>query len=657
MSVPAWSLWFLLSAGAAGLVVWHYRRREPPGRGRRVLAALRATALAVLLLLLFDPELPARGGGEARGTVVLLDASLSMMAPGSDASRTRWEEAVAVARARAGSRPVILFGDRPRAVSPADLSAVEPADARSLVVPALQAAAEAGVRRVVVVSDGGLEDASAAAGWAPRLGLEIVVETVGRPLRNRSLVDIAAPAWAEAGQPWRIDFAVAGVGADSVGVTASRAGQELGRTRVGGADPGRLAAGALELRLSASPDGGWTSIEVALDGEDEVPDDDRRTLYVNVMAEPAGVALVSFQADWEPRFLVPVLERATGLPVRAYLRSAGDRYIRLAGGLDAGVVATDAEIRRVAERAGLLVLHGVGGDVPEWAGPLAQAAPGVLVFPGDGASGPAFGVSVGPLHSGEFHLLRDLPPSPLARLLAGLEPAGFAPLAGLRGADAPAGAWAPLLAARSRDGTPQPVLVAGSAAGRRWAVALGTGYWRWAFRGGPERELYQRFWSAVAGWLVRERSPAVAPAVRPLRLAAPRGQAMPWVAPGVETDSLSVQMAAPDGTTVLDTVVAVVPGDTAFTAAQPPGTYEWRATAFTGDSAVTGQGPLTVETFSAEFARRTTDLAELHGAGMPVRDAPVRRAGTPLHATAWPYALIVLLLAAEWILRRRWGLR
>ncbi|HSJ08083.1 MAG TPA: hypothetical protein VK936_15365, partial [Longimicrobiales bacterium] len=387
------------------------------------------------------------------------------------------------------------------------------------------------------------------------------------------------------------------------------------------------------------------------------PDDDRRTVFVNVVEEPAGVALVSFRADWEPRFLVPVLERATGLPVRAYIRGAGDGYIRLAGGLDAGVAVPEAEVRRVTERAQFIVLHGLGGDAPEWTGAVARAARGVLVFPGDGAAGPSFGVTAGPAQPGEFYILRDLPPSPVARLLAGLAPAGFAPLTALRGADVPAGAWSPLLAARSGDGTPQPVLVADSAAGRRWAVALGTGYWRWAFRGGPERELYQRLWSAVAGWLVTERTLGGVPAVRPVRLSAPRGALIPWVAPGLEADSLWVQIVSPGGTVALDTTLAAVPADTAFTAAPPPGTYAWRATAFAGDSVAGGEGPLTVETYSPEFARRTADLGELRGGGSPVRDAAPRRTGTPMHATAWPYALIVLLLAAEWILRRRWGLR
>ena len=34
-----------------------------------------------------------------------------------------------------------------------------------------------------------------------------------------------------------------------------------------------------------------------------------------------------------------------------------------------------------------------------------------------------------------------------------------------------------------------------------------------------------------------------------------------------------------------------------------------------------------------------------------------RGRGAPLHTAWWPWALIVLALAAEWILRRRWGLR
>jgi len=35
-------------------------------------------------------------------------------------------------------------------------------------------------------------------------------------------------------------------------------------------------------------------------------------------------------------------------------------------------------------------------------------------------------------------------------------------------------------------------MAAGEAGGRRWAIALSSGYWQWAFRGGAERTLYSR---------------------------------------------------------------------------------------------------------------------------------------------------------------------
>jgi hypothetical protein len=80
-----------------------------------LLAVLRAGALSLVALLLFDPSLPARNPAALRGTHVLLDASLSMALPAA-AGGTRWQAAVAEARSHAGDRPILLFGDRARPV-------------------------------------------------------------------------------------------------------------------------------------------------------------------------------------------------------------------------------------------------------------------------------------------------------------------------------------------------------------------------------------------------------------------------------------------------------------------------------------------------------------------------------------------------------------
>ena len=50
-----------------------------------------------------------------------------------------------------------------------------------------------------------------------------------------------------------------------------------------------------------------------------------------------------------------------------------------------------------------------------------------------------------------------------------------------------------------------PVLTGGTRGDERWVVATGAGYWRWAFRDGAPRHLYERTFTGVAGWLLENR--------------------------------------------------------------------------------------------------------------------------------------------------------
>lgn len=656
MGAVSWLLWLLLSAAAVMLSVTHYRRRETPGRGRLLLALLRGGALALVLLLLFDPELPAAGAGAPRGTQVVLDGSLSMTLPGASDS-TRWAEARGVARARAGDRPVLIFGDAARPVPVAALPDSAPGDVRSRLLPGLQAAAEAGVRRVVVVTDGAIEDADIVARWLPRLGLEVETVLVGGEAggSNRSLVEVSAPSWVESGAPVPIRFATAGGSADSVRITVQRDGRVLGRVAVPPAATGRLAAGTLEVAVEPPEGGGWVRLEVALEGVDSIPADDVRSLYVQVGEEPAGIALVSLRPDWEPRFLAPVLTNALGLPLRAWLRSATGQYARLATGLEAGTTATEADVRRAVERSQLLVLHGLGVDAPEWALAAARQNRHVLIFPADESA--QLPLDIGSEIPGDFFPSSDVPPSPLAPLLTGLETTGATPLTGVRQASPPEGAWVPLAATRGRQGAPVPLIVAGESGGRRWAISLGAGYWIWAFRGGSERQLYTRLWSALGGWLAQERSIAALSAVRPAAMSAPRGAPVSWIAPGIAADSIRLELRTEAGDVAVDTVLRRTGSDTMYASAPPPGHYRYRALAFTRDNVVNAEGPLTIERYSPELTRPAVDPAALRSEATMVRDDAGLRRGRPLHATAYPYLLLVMLLAAEWILRRRWGLR
>jgi hypothetical protein len=98
-------------------------------------------------------------------------------------------------------------------------------------------------------------------------------------------------------------------------------------------------------------------------------------------------------------------------------------------------------------------------------------------------------------------------------------------------------------------------------------------------------------------------------------------------------------------------------GDTLQAPVLPPGAYRYEARAFAGERRLDGAGDLTVETWSPELARTPVRLAALAPADLVTSGARPRGARRPLHTSPVPYVLVVLLLSAEWVLRRRWGLR
>jgi hypothetical protein len=305
--------------------------------------------------------------------------------------------------------------------------------------------------------------------------------------------------------------------------------------------------------------------------------------------------------------------------------------------------------------ADLLVLQGVDGSSPSWVLEAGRTARRLLVMPAGAIDGLGLPVETGRPISGEWYPSADVPPSPVASFLAGIAAEDAPPLTALTQVDLLGPAWSPLFATRGRRGEPAPILVAGETGGRRWAVATGSGYWRWAFREGSSQDLYARLWSATAGWLVRERAVAASP-VWPAEPVLPAGRPVHWMAPGLEADSLRIRLSAGDETQTMDTIVAVR-RDSAMAAAPAPGHYRYQATAFRGDSVLAeASGPFTAETYSPDFAQPRVTLADLQSGEVPVAGTPAR-AGQPLHALPWPYLALVVLVVAEWILRRRWGLR
>ncbi len=653
MSAAKWAVYIVIALAGLGALLYVYRRREPAGRGRTQLALLRWSALAVLLLLLFDPRVkqPVDRAAASRAPV-LVDGSLSMRMPAAG-GRSRWQQAVAEATRRAGNGGIVLFGDEPRTTTKDSIAMVQPDATRSRLLPALQAAAEAGATTVSVITDGDIEDADAVGRWLPRLGLRVEWVTVGSPPPNRTFAEISSPSWAESGKPLDVSVGIQATGdsRDSLRVVLRQDGRVIGLQSVLAAAAGRMANATVVARPNAPAGGGFIRIDASLEGNDGFRDDDVRSLYVYVSDDPAGVVLVSLAPDWEPRFLLPVLERASGLPTRGYLRGTGGMWMRLGGGLDAGQRVPDAVVRSAAANADLLVVHNASSDVPDWIDGALGSARRMLVIPAADALGLGVPVELGTATTDDWFVSADVPASPVALLLDGIVVDDVPPLDAVHQSAGPPGAWSPLTVTRGRRGRPSPLALAGELDGRKWAVALGSGYWRWAFMGGAAGDVYSRLWSSLGGWLTRDTRGADVSALRPVQRAVPRGEPVHFVSRLGALDSLRIRVAAD----ARDRVI-VAENDTASLTGLAPGTYRYDATGYAGSAAVTATGEVTVETYSPEFARMPAALAK-SDAATALRDVVRASETKPLHTSWIPYVVLLLLLAAEWILRRRWGLR
>lgn len=665
MGLGSWLLFFALAALAGGYAGFLYSRREVRVLGRAPLAVLRATTLALILLLLFDPTLPGldRAPGQSRDWV-LVDGSLSMEAPGSDGSL--WEAALdrALTGPTAGVR---VFGD---GVRPLDPEARElPGYARSRVTEALERAAESGARTVRLISDLRFEDPVAARNAVARLGLRLVVESLGDSVRSAGIEAFRIPGAVRAGEA--IDAEVTLFGAGSAGDSATLRILEEGRA-------------VTSVRVLLPPAGGLARVGVTLPppvdtatvrytarvelAGDVFAADDERVAYTTVDPVEGNLVVVSLDADWEVRFLLPVLERVTGLPSRGFIRVGEDRFLAMAPGGAAGTVDA-ASVAARAAGAELLVLQGAATEGgASWALEAALRARRAILLPGTREGARALGLDVGPPRPGEWYASTELPPSPLAGELAPADIRTLPPVSGVLPLTGEAPGFVPIELRLRGAGPGQAALILRAPKdGRRQAVALARGFWRWAFRTPAGRDTYERLWAGVAGWLLAEQPLARGPGLRPQDPVVGRGEAVVWGAAGHAGATVELTVlpdgAAPAGLTratgsapALDTTVTVPEGGRFRTPALPPGAYRYRARIGDGGAEVETDGRFDVEAYTDELLHQPMtglDTAGDHGAAGVGSPAP----GFPLRTHPLPYLVLLALLCAEWIGRRRRGLR
>lgn len=634
--VPA----ILLLLLAGGFCVWVYYRREFDVRARPFLVAARIGTLAGVLALIWNPVFSTTPRDTAPERFVILDASASMAArvPGDV---PLWDSAVARARSRAADGARLLLAGASVAVIDADsLAAVSPSAVRSVMADAVTVAAEAGAREITLVTDRRVSDPVAVTRIARQLGVGLSVDTLNSAGANLGLARLVVPPAVESGEPvgGRVDIQGTSL-EDSVTVMVAVDGRTSHALRMAAPERGGIASAEFALGVLGA---GSHRVTARIEGQDAFSPDDERTAFVEVDPEETGVLLVSFSPDWEPRFLLPVLDQVTGLPVRGYLRTAPGSFHPMAG---AGTV-DEAALERLLRRAEMVVAMGVDGASAEFLERATARTRGLIVFPADGAGAALAGVAAGAPLPGEWYL-HEAPPSPIAaetgRLLDLPPLSAVLPLVDQGGGGA-------LSVRLGGVGEPEAALVLRDEGRRRVAAVLARGFWRWAFRDGAPRESYRRLWAAVGGWILSGESLAGGPGVRPAMPVFGAGAPIRWRGRGYEGEEVALSVRDSASSPVFDTVTSIPAGALFTTPPLSPGRYE-----FTVAASDTADGSFDVEPFTDEMLHRELSPDEL--TVLPGERGSREGSGRPLRTRPWPYLLVIGLLCTEWIGRRRAGLR
>jgi hypothetical protein len=592
-------------------------------------AALRATAVAALALLLWNPS-AVRVGARDTARLVLLDASLSMTGHGG-----RWREALDTARglgfgARGSGGVIWRFGERVTG-----FDTLPPADGASRLGPALVAAAARG-GELIVVTDGAIADG---ADLPPDLvrRARIIVLPRGEFV-DAFVASVDGPRRVAAGDTIRlkVSYGVAGrrdagcarrdarCGIRDATLAVNLEGRRLISRGVVLPDSGVVST---ELTLPASriPHPGWTVLDVRLEGVgDEESRDDGRFFVFEVSPQPS-VVLIAAPPDWETRFLARTLQDVARVPVRTFVQTETGR-------------ARWRDATTLEERTRDVVARAVTGArlVIEAGNPAAFApfAPkgAVLVWPDTRRLDGDWYVQAGG-------------PSPLAAALAGVAWDSLPPLTSV--ADLPAftdsGTIAGLTARLARRGAQRPVVLLSERTGPRRAAIAGSGLYRWAFRGGASGEAYRALVAGLVDWLL-EKGAGSGERFVPLTYEVPNGMPLVWRWAATGAPRNVVLTLAAGSRQRVDTLRFDATGRAELRL--PPGMYRYAATGDGGGE----QGLVAVETYSDEWRPAPATLAAQPGALGDLR------ARVPVRDRWWLFALAVAAFVAEWAWRRRQGL-
>ena len=596
--------WLVALAAAASAAIWHYGWPLPADSYRRVLVALRALGVLLVAALLLDAPFGLRATARP---LMALDVSRSW---GQGGNAARYAEAAQ--RAGTAGGELLLFGDSLRAGS----APVQPTDQASRVGPAVERAAALG-RPLTVITDGGLADPEE----LDHLPVGSKVEVLAGPVTVDAAVrSLELPQAASPGDSVELRALVVTAGAPVPAVAVN----------VRLADGSSLAA----VQLGALP--AWSEREWRV--RIKVPDR-RDALVVRVVAQAAGdvehhndtlstvldvrggptAVFVSTAPDEDARFALDLMRGAMALAVRGFVRVAPGQW-RQDGTLAA---VEESVVKDALAHAPVAVLH---GDTALFGAPRALGRGSLLlVVPPRDEDGEYFTERAGA--------------SPLAPSLSGVPWDSLPPI--VLGPSPVGAKWTALTARRGRR-FDERVVLAGDDAPRRIAVMPARGLWRWKFRGGRSADAFSALWGGVFDWLAQGDADE-----RPARVASPalrEGEPVTW-RHGAGRDSVVEVRLRRDGATADERLTLRFPELGGTTVSAPVAAGVWHATI--GNSTSTF-----VVNAGAEWlpVKPVTSRAAI--AGVPAAGAPAS-----LRTGWWWWALLLAALSAEWVMRRRVGLR
>lgn len=617
-----------LLVGALVAFIAYGRAGIAPNARTLLLAALRGLAVMLVVALLLGA--PA-GRSRAAPPLVAMDASASWLRAASGDS-TVVRDALRAVLKEAGTDSVMLAGDSLRLTTSSAALASTLGDGQSALRPAIDRAS-ALARPLILLTDGEVDDPALQADMPA--GSRVVVPT-RTPQKDAAVSALESPFSVNAGDTLSVAIVIASgaAGSDKGTVQLLLDGQQVGSEAI-------TALGAYGSRRSVItlplPRGAKKSLlqAVAKTENDAEVRNDTLGIPIEIGDKPAAV-FVSTSPDLDVREALSVLRGALDVPARAYLRLAPGVW-REEGSLRA---VTEADVRSRLQGAGMVIIH---GDT-SWGG-ISGRTRGAHAF---WVPAPATAVA----RAGENARVSEwyvtgAPASPLMGALAGLPWDTLPPITA--GPSPAKGSFNVLEARLGKTGAPVAVVSGRENAGFRTLIISGSGFAGWSLRGGRSQAAFVALWGAMFDWLAAARGDAGA--ARPVAQVVRSGEPVRWRRGGVDSAVTAVITRRATGGSAAGDTVALRFNNAAMetvTHSLPVGVYDVRVS--TASAGVTSS--VIVVNASRELIPRAPTLttsAASRGA--------TAAAGPRLSDLGWVFALALLLMCAEWLLRRYAGLR